>query len=559
MKKNLFLTGILATAFLFGCSDDVPDKGGVNDVTGDVGYVKVAINLPTVSGNSVKAPDANGNDDFADGLDAEYKVNDIILAIFGGTDENNATFKEAHKLTTLPGQTVGGNVTVKYQSNVVEIAKPENDVFALAIVNGEASGFKLDGKKLKIGETDFTGNLSELNKKPQSVDLANMANVDGKNFLMTNAPITNKPSATTKTDDRTVTTLVKLKVYDTKAKAEADRENADKIYVERAVAKVTTSVRGTDNTLTITAPDMAYNEATVTFEGWKLNLTNRTYFPVRNVSEWSTWDGYKVGTEVNRFFGEKADPYRVYWAIDPNYKNTVVQGTTDLNVITDLSEGQWNKMGKDEYSAENTTTAGQMYRARLTGVLLKAKFTLKGGTENDNLFMLGTSSTIYSEEQFLNFATAALKDDNALAAGKTLKINNTPAGAVVNDKEGVKDLLKVSDDTALTDAQAEAILTDCSNTIRFYKGGVMFYYTTVIKHFNSISEAGVTEYDENKHLGLYGVVRNNWYDIRINSVSGPGEPEIPEIPDEPVNKEHSFINAEINILSWAKRTQDVDL
>lgn len=558
MKKNLFLTGILATAFLFGCSDDVPDKGGVNDVTGDVGYVKVAINLPTVSGNSVKAPDANGNDDFADGLDAEYKVNDIILAIFGGTDENNATFKEAHKLTTLPRQTVGGNVTVKYQSNVVEIAKPENDVFALAIVNGEASGFKLDGKKLKIGETDFTGNLSELNKKPQSVGLANMANVDGKNFLMTNAPITNKPSATTKTDDRTVTTLVKLKVYDTKAKAEADRENADKIYVERAVAKVTTSVRGTDNTLTITAPDMAYNEATVTFEGWKLNLTNKTYFPVRNVSEWSTWDGYKVGTEVNRFFGEKADPYRVYWAIDPNYKNTVVQGTTDLNVITDLSEGQWNKMGKDEYSAENTTTAGQMYRARLTGVLLKAKFTLKGGTENDNLFMLGTSSTIYSEEQFLNFATAALKDDNALAAGKTLKINNTPAGAVVNDKEGVKGLLKVSDDSALTDAQAEAILTDCSNTIRFYKGGVMFYYTTVIKHFNNLVDDGTT-YTEDKHLDLYGVVRNNWYDIRINSVSGPGEPEIPGIPDEPVNKEHSFINAEINILSWAKRTQEVDL
>lgn len=555
MKKNLFLTGILATAFLFGCSDDVPDKGGVNDVTGDVGYVKVAINLPTVSGNSVKA---NGNDEFGDGIDAEYKVNDIILAIFGGTDENNATFKEAHKLTTLPGQTVGGNVTVKYQSNVVEIAKPENDVFALAIVNGEASGFKLDGKKLKIGETDFTGNLSELNKKPQSVDLANMANVDGKNFLMTNAPITNKPSATTKTDDRTVTTLVKLKVYDTKAKAEADRENADKIYVERAVAKVTTSVKGTDNTLTITAPDMAYNEATVTFEGWKLNLTNNTYFPVRDVSEWSTWDGYKVGTEVNRFFGETADPYRVYWAIDPNYKKTVVQGITDLNVITELPEGQWNMMGEDEYSAENTTTAGQMYRARLTGVLLKAKFTLKGGTENDNLFMLGTSSTIYSEEQFLNFATAALKDGNALAAGKTLKINNTPAGAVVNDKEGVKGLLKVSDDSALTDAQAEAILTDCSNTIRFYKGGVMFYYTTVIKHFNNLVDDGTT-YTEEKHLGLYGVVRNNWYDINIKSVSGPGEPVIPEIPDEPVNKEHSFINAEINILSWAKRTQNVDL
>lgn len=559
MKKNLFLTGILTTAFLFGCSDDVPDKGGVNGVTGDVGYVKVAINLPTVSGNSVKAPGTNGNDDFADGLDEEFNVKNVILAIFEGENEANATFKEAHNLTTLHGEKVSGNVTVKYQPNVVEIAKPEKSVFALAIVNG-SDYFTVSDKSLKFNNEIFSGNLSKLNAVAQIVDLSKIANLEEKNFLMTNAPITNKPSATTKTDGRTVTTLVKLKVYDTKAKAEADRENADKIYVERAVAKVTTSVKNTGgNTLTISAPDMAYDGATVTFEGWKLNLTNNTYFPVRNVSEWSTWEGYNTATVVNRFFGEKADPYRVYWAIDPNYENTVVQGTTDLNVITELLEGQWNMMGKNEYSAENTTTAGQMYRARLTGVLLKAKFALKDGTANDNLFMFGTSSAIYSEEQFLKFATAALKGGNALTAGQTLKINNTPAGAVVNDKEGVKGLLKVNDNTDLTDAQAEAILTDCSNTIRFYKGGVMFYYTTVIKHFNSISEAGVTEYDENKHLGLYGVVRNNWYDIVINSVSGPGEPVIPGIPDEPVNKEHSFINAEINILSWAKRTQDVDL
>lgn len=558
MKKNLFLTGILTTAFLFGCSDDVPDKGGVNGVTGDVGYVKVAVNLPTVSGNSVKA---NGNDEFGDGIEAEYKVNDIILAIFEGGNEADATFKEAQNLSGLLAMQSSGNVTVKYKSDVLEIGKPEErkNVYALAIVNGKGLFSVDENKKLKFGETNFTGKLSDLNTDAKTVDLAKMANVNDKNFLMTNAPITNKPAGNSVTDGREVTTLVKLKVYDTKAKAEADWENADKIYVERAVAKVTTSVKSTGgNTLTISAPGMAYDEATVTFEGWKLNLTNKTYFPVRNVSAWSTWEGYNTGTDVNRFFGETANPYRVYWAIDPNYANTIVQGTTDLNVITELPEGQWNMMDKDEYSAENTTTAGQMYRARLTSVLLKAKFTLKDGTENDNLFMFGTSSAIYSEEQFLKFATDALKDGNALTAGQTLKINNTPAGAVVNDKEGVKGLLKVSDGTDLTDAQAEAILTDCSNMIRFYKGGVMFYYTTVIKHFNNLVDDGTT-YDENKHLGLYGVVRNNWYDIRINSVSGPGEPEIPEIPDEPVNKEHSFINAEINILSWAKRTQDVDL
>ena len=551
MKKNLFLTGILTTAFLFGCSDDVPDKGGVNGVTGDVGYVKVAVNLPTVSGNSVKA---NGNDEFGDGIEAEYKVNDIILAIFEGGNEADATFKEAQNLSGLLAmQSSGsGNVTVKYKSDVLEIGKPEErkNVYALAIVNGKGLFSVDENKKLKFGETNFTGKLSDLNTDAKTVDLAKMANVNDKNFLMTNAPITNKSAGSSATAGREVTTLVKLKVYDTKAKAEADWENADKIYVERAVAKVTTSVKSTGNTLTISAPGMAYDEATVTFEGWKLNLTNKTYFPVRNVSNWSTWEGYNTGTDVNRFFGETANPYRVYWAIDPNYTNTVVQGTTDLNVITELPEGQWNMMDKDEYSAENTTTAGQMKRARLTGVLLKAKFTLKDGTENDNLFMLGTSSSIFKEDQLLTFLKATLGYDLQVKSGATAQ--------TITTADKVKEVFEFKDATAMDDTKAGDILKTCSDKIRFYKGGVMFYYTTVIKHFN-ISEAGVTEYDENKHLGLYGVVRNNWYDIRINSVSGPGEPEIPEIPDEPVNKEHSFINAEINILSWAKRTQDVNL
>lgn len=551
MKKNLFLTGILTTAFLFGCSDDVPDKGGVNGVTGDVGYVKVAINLPTVSGNSVKT---NGNDIFDDGIEAEYKVNDIILAIFEGTDENDADFKEAQNLSGLLAMQSGdNNVTVKYKSDVLEIGKPgdNKNVYALAIVNGSKLFSVDENKKLKFDGTDFSGDLSKLNAIAQNVDLSKIANLEGKNFLMTNAPITNKSAGSSATAGREVTTLVKLKVYDTKAKAEADWENADKIYVERAVAKVTTSVKGTGNTLTISAPGMAYDGATVTFEGWKLNLTNKTYFPVRNVSKWSTWEGYNTGTDVNRFFGETANPYRVYWAIDPNYANTIVQGTTDLNVITELPEGQWNMMDKDEYSAENTTTAGQMKRARLTGVLLKAKFTLKDGTENDNLFMLGTSSSIFKEDQLLTFLKATLGYDLQVKSGATAQ--------TITTAEKVKEVFEFKDATAMDDTKAGDILKTCSDKIRFYKGGVMFYYTTVIKHFNSITEAGVTEYDENKHLGLYGVVRNNWYDIRINSVSGPGEPEIPEIPDEPVNKEHSFINAEINILSWAKRTQDVDL
>lgn len=47
--------------------------------------------------------------------------------------------------------------------------------------------------------------------------------------------------------------------------------------------------------------------------------------------------------------------------------------------------------------------------------------------------------------------------------------------------------------------------------------------------------------------------------FNLPAVSGPGEPDIPEIPDEPADARESYINCEINILSWAVREQDVVL
>ena len=101
MKKKFFLASVLAAALSFSCSDDIVDKGDVNGGKGEVGYVKVTVNLPTVSGNSVKA--GNGNDVFDDGLADEYKVNNIILAFFQGASETEATCLEAHSLTSLAG------------------------------------------------------------------------------------------------------------------------------------------------------------------------------------------------------------------------------------------------------------------------------------------------------------------------------------------------------------------------------------------------------------------------------------------------------------------------
>ena len=67
--------------------------------------------------------------------------------------------------------------------------------------------------------------------------------------------------------------------------------------------------------------------------------------------------------------------------------------------------------------------------------------------------------------------------------------------------------------------------------IKFYRGGKTYYWSKPIKHFgdyytpivedNNIVPSVSTsyEYDNEKHLGRYGVVRNNWYEINIASVA----------------------------------------
>lgn len=559
MKKKLFLAGLLVAALMTAsCSDDISDdKGGLNDSKNEVGYVKVSINLPSASGNMTKANE-NGNDNFDDGVEAEYNVKDVILAIFEGTSESDAKCINTKNLTDLVSAKVSGNITIKYSTIPIDIQKPADNkkLYALVIANGKSID-NLNNLKEK--------SLSDLNTMVESVDLSKIADTNKGYFLMTNSPISNEPGATQKSDSREVTTLVPLTVYDTKAQAEAS-QLADQIYLERAVAKVTTSVNGDNNELEIKSniQNATYDGATVTFEGWRLQLTNKKFYPVRNVADWKTWDEYYVGDELNRFYGYVAKPFRVYWAIDPNYGTTNDDDLNKYQKVSDVTE--WNGMGNNEYCAENTTTAGQMNQSKLTTVLLKAKFRLKGATEDDNLFMGANTSAIYKESDFIDRAESQLTGENALSSSEHIKVKDDATEATITTAKGVQAVFCKNDgsDSELSDDQAAAILKVTDGTIKFYKGGVMYYYSTVIKHFGDKptefnGDTANPSYEEDKHLGRYGVVRNNWYELRINSVSGPGEPEIPTIPDEPVDKKQSYINAEINVLSWAKRTENIEL
>jgi hypothetical protein len=66
--------------------------------------------------------------------------------------------------------------------------------------------------------------------------------------------------------------------------------------------------------------------------------------------------------------------------------------------------------------------------------------------------------------------------------------------------------------------------------------------------------------ENEKFLGRYGVLRNNWYELSVNKVSGLGYPKVPEVkPDLPDDENDQYISVSVKILSWAKRSQEVEL
>ena len=624
MKKVKYLAMLLAAGMFAACSDNLEDTGAGNaggtTPQGETGYVNISLNLPTTSGGNTRA-----NESFDDGLAAEYKVNDAIIALFYGADESTATCRYAFELSSTDFELSGGttdNITSYYASGVRMIKSPDEgeNVYALAILNstdyfdvttttesGEATGDAALSTKLQTGTSnskkDFTGTLSSLWTTAATYD-ANIASTsNGGDFLMTNAPIssiTSYTSTETKPADLNVTTLAPITVYNDKEMAEG-LASANPIYVERAVAKTTVKVNSADGSLTIKSEVPAYDGAKVTFtgegNGWKLQNTNKSYYYVRKVTDASQndWDDWAISfnggvtSEINRFFGQMANPYRTYWGIDPNYDVIASENlATNFNILTNTSSITWNTVGITsttaaqytdkyvEYCAENTTKAQAMQDNNLTGVLLKTTFTPEGAQPGDNFFMLNNTSAIFLEDGdrgFIAWATAVLANGSTgipLDENETLSIKEGAPEGTITTADGVKALLKTSSaspNDELTNDQANAILTAAGSNIKFYKGGVTYYYSTLIEHFgdaqtplgDNVVIDDLTDYDEKKHLGRWGVVRNNWYELNITSVSGPGEPEIPEIPEKPADKTNSYINCEINVLSWAKRTQGVEL
>ena len=578
--KHFFGLAVIA-AMTASCSsnEDLGTAGtGTNEA--GIGYATFTINLPSVSGSTTsgargtRAADAGGA--VVDpGTEDEYKVSDATALIFQkyGADEGSYKFVESVNLpfTALDWENDDTDgITTKSKKLVAQLTNVDtkNTYAVLVLLNNKSTS----GVKIKLPTVGQSYN--EWNNEAQSPNLTDLTTTD--NFYMANAPLCESGKVTT------LVTIDKNNIYPTQ-KAAKDGTAAANVFVERGVAKMSV-VDPTTKTVKDKATS-ADTKSEVTFSNWALDITNKKTYAVHNIDGLSK-DFSAIWT-TPRFIGTNS---RVYWGKDPNYsmpelKDANLAGDTkrseEFNCITNIDD--INKtFDKPVYCLENTFDLANMYQGQTTRVIFKATYAPKDDEGNSladeadgTFYTIGNMTTILNETK-LKAAVDAVANP-VLPTGYHIDYTNIKkkgshvitladikdaTGATLNDATGTGTAIvnEINNKLGLTDGGGR---TEAMVGINTYKKGVT-YYIARVKHFGDDktpwSSGSAYDGHNDLYLGRYGMLRNNWYELTVGNVYGPGYPGVPPVdPTLPDDENEKYLSVSVKIHDWAKRSQTVDL
>lgn len=570
--KHFFGLAVIAamTASCSSNNDLVNGGNGSGENESGVSYASFSINLPTTRGTR-----ADGDPTFDNGDANEYKVNDATLLLF----KKDATtgkyqFKESVDLGNMEpwtsSSTDGITTTAKLTAKITKAeVGSDKGYYALIILNNNSK------TAAKITEPADDQTYEEWSKDDKKANATNYLKHDN-GFFMANAPkyVAGAPE-----------TLVEIKnIY--ASKQQAENSTATTVYVERGLAKVSLASGSEKKHVDITKGN--YKDDKVDITGWTLDVTNTKTYPV-HVTDGLWADTWKTTTTpaatndatMERFHDTKLTEFpRVYWGLDPNYSKdfaTVAdcEGEFKMATTADFKKGEDAK--KAQYCLENTFDIDHMVQGQTTRVLFSAKYTPAGFSDGETFYKMGNSSQLWNADKVV--AQIKAKAMEVLSEADETKVKVT-LDAPTNDltKAGVH-LVAAANVTHVGGAALEevevdninkklgfkkATATDAEVGLSTFESGVS-YYIARVKHFGDDLtkwEDGNATYNSNNAnwLGRYGVLRNNWYELSVNSVSGPGYPDVPKVnPKDPDDENWQYINVSVKILSWAKRSQSVDL
>lgn len=622
MKKIYLPLALAATLALGACSsDNVVDNGGSNPIDlSKGGFVKMSLNLPTDNNRGSRATLDDGLDNEY-GIKNAYLV--LFEGKDEHNKENEATFKGAYELKNSDFsnfEAVGddpNHVTITKRIAFANGTKPQSGrkLFALVVLNNnglftvDANTHKLTFNTSNVSATDYvsTPNFINFSKAIASTNTDGetpfAADVTNNGIFMTNAPLCTKPGGGTEPGaDAEIKTLADVtdNIYTTEA--EAKSKPAAEIYVERAVAKVTVQ-QGTEGKLKANKGNTA-SEISYKLYNWVVDNTNKKSYIVRQYDKsWNSINSNKVtATDASKYrfvWSSPVNPnatdanklYRTAFAQDPEYDDPTAKAANYNQKASNASMTLSPTFGNDhpQYCNENTFQVTAQNQDQTTRVVLGVKMSAPGTTTydadlytvNDNKEVVYTKATL--AERLKNIilhndpAVKTWAENHKTDVSLDITFGNDIAGATTITNATLKGKTAAS---AAYDTFTGTFTIDFNkalpNIVR-YKGGVA-YYAVRIKHFGDTDTPWKVDGQDVKpggnsliypnpsagasddwFLGRYGVVRNNWYDISVNSIQTLGDATTPAFTNDPDDVLENYISVSINVLSWSKHSQSADL
>lgn len=560
-SKYFMLAG--AAAMLTACSSEEPlvgpDNSG-NDPLEDGCYAYFDIAM--ASGAATRAAD------FAGGTAEEYNVKNGKILVFGlpkGVDDS----------------TVAGRVQAKFivdaEFNFTNTPSTDRELDASnskVLASFKKGTFSSDQYGTFYGvvvlnySSDWIPTAGQTFQEWAENQTLNGDLCDSKgNMVMTNAPkyVAGNP---------TVLSVINTdNVKDTQTELEQLGENARaaSFTVQRVAAKVSFANAAAGGKTEFTVADGEYQNGKAEIIGWAMDLTRNTAFPVQNV--WGENVAKFFKTDAASWFYSTGTYPRCYWGDSKFYDKqmTVAECTKNFNFLGTIPAASALSMNESEYIRPNTASYTLLNKGQTTRMVIKAKFTPDGVTAGSTLIKFKNVTTLFTE--------ATLKDKVVAVVKKLLNQDVTAEDVTVNvPSAGWKKFSDVVPAIAGVDAEKLPVIAEGMGIYDQTKAEVAVYlngecyYNVYIRHFADEQEdAGIkvkpgisTSIYNEDHTGRYAIVRNNWYDVTVKSISGPGMPSNPEPdPNKPVDEieddSNRYMNVDVNILNWAKRSQNVDL
>jgi len=536
-QRKLFFQLITVLSFsvaigLASCSNDPDGDTGGGKETTEEGYFSTVIRTGTGIRTRAATPSETG-------IPIESKVNEVRLVLYDPTNPANMPVDYAFDYTALHKDPNANNQQGDLQGDDV------HERVNLSVFTPKAKMVKKKDYKLLVivNPTDEMKNRTQVNQTyADFYDYAHKGNVeeligDNKNdFAMTNW--------------QGLVTVEAQHIANTEEEAYTQKQN---VFLDRMVAKVMADYTPDGSGI----PGRVKTEnGTATAIAWGLDVTNKsTYYmrhaaPMNNGQVESTltddrnqmyatdpnFEGFSLSYYDEYFAANGTGPYsRPDNPLDPNNGSFNTIGLTD--VTFDFGPGTW------KYALENTMQAVEQYRDVTTSVILAIDYVPAVTSIDDQVTIGGVPYFSYNGYVF----TGGQLDD--ILSGN-IDVENHPLLKNMVAHLTAARIVYGSDFATYYNTQNFS-----SNQI-IYHASATNYYRMPLRHFDDILQPEPMDY------GRFGLVRNNVYKLTLKEVTAAGginftDPEDPSGPSGPDESTDGWIVAEVEILDWVIRGQDV--